>query len=82
MQNLPAAVEEECQHREVHRYTKVACRAMFVSWKPPGGFLGAARRRPARSLPAKESKFAKIRFAILVFILASMVVLIWRSIPS
>ncbi|WP_062100700.1 hypothetical protein [Candidatus Xiphinematobacter sp. Idaho Grape] len=82
LQDLPAAVETKRKHQEVHRYTRVVRRATFISGKLPGMFSGKSPHRPTCNLPAKGRQAAKTRFVILVLILASMVVLIWRAIPS
>jgi hypothetical protein len=81
LQDLPSAVEAKRQYQETHRHTRVVRHATFISGKLPGMFLGTSHR-PTRNLPAKERQAARIRFVILVLILASMVILIWRSIPS
>jgi hypothetical protein len=82
LQDLPAAVEVKSKHQEVHRYTRVVRRTTFISGKLPGMFSGKSPHRPTCNLPAKGIQAAKTRFVILVLILASMVILIWRAIPS
>jgi|GEM_PF-1226475 len=81
LQDLPAALEVP-QPREAYRPRAVR-RATFISEKQlPRILSGTSCHLPTHSLPTEASKAAKIRFAILVLTLTSIVVLIWRSIPS
>lgn len=41
-----------------------------------------APSRKTRSLPARELQNARIRFLLLCIVLASVVVMLWRAIPS
>jgi len=80
LQDLPAALEVP-QPREAYR--RALRRATFISEKQlPRVLSGTSCHRPTHSLPTEASKAAKIRFAILVLTLTSIVILIWRSIPS
>ncbi len=83
LQQLPSALEEKRHYQKQHPYAKTIHTTLVGTVDSPGlsSWLGR-KRPPRRGSPLKEKRAAKIKFIILMVILASLLVLIWRSLPS
>jgi hypothetical protein len=80
--------EKELRQREAflkrrlqERRTKVLRTTLTETMRMPEMFA-SREERPRRGLQKKEKRAAKIKFVILVAILAALVILLWRSLPS
>lgn len=74
-------MEEKHQPYYIHR--KVVIRTMLTAdYQRTTGLLFPGAFSRSRLLPIRERKTAKIKFVVLVCILAAIVTLIWRSIPT
>ena len=79
---LPAKLEAQRTREQKLAKLRAETSAPAISLngtRGPRGSRTAGKRRP---LPARELQNARIKFLVLLLILACIVILLWRSIPS
>lgn len=82
LRKLPAMMEERQRRQKVHPYAKTIHTTLAGTHQLPGFFRERRTHQLRRGLPMKEKRAAKIKFVILVLILTSLLILIWRSLPA
>ena len=81
LKNLPKQIEQK-KAKENRRHTMLNVTATTVDLRGarPLGSFGQAERR--RKTPKRELTSAKVRFMVLLTILLTILVMLWRAVPS
>lgn len=82
LRTLPAKLEAQRSREKQLAKLRIANSAPAISLNGARGPRSAKQSVKRRPLPARELQNARIKFMVLCLILATIVILLWRSIPS
>ncbi|TSA30223.1 MAG: hypothetical protein D4R65_13710 [Verrucomicrobiaceae bacterium] len=82
LRTLPAKLEAQRSREKQRIKLRIESSAPAISLNGARGPRSAKQSGKRKPLPARELQNARIKFLVLCLILATIVILLWRSIPA